>query len=86
MSAATFSSSLGDTDSAVQAYECALRHDTWNVAALTGIADILRDRDQFQLAVDYLRTALKVDQGNGEIWSHLGKRLLQHFQYFGSRN
>lgn len=70
---ATFAQSLGRVDEAVQSYEQALRHDTWSVPALTGIADILRDRDQFQLAIDYLRTALKVEQGNGEIWSHLGK-------------
>lgn len=63
---------MGDTDGAVQAYEQVLRHDPWSIAAMNGIADILRDRDQYQLAIDYLRTILKVDQGNGEVWSHLG--------------
>ena len=71
--AASFSETLGDTEAAISAYENALRHDTWSVPAMSGIASILRDRDQYALAIDYLRSILKVDQANGEVWSHLGK-------------
>jgi Flp pilus assembly protein TadD len=70
---ASLSQSMGDTDGAVQAYEQALRHDAWSVRAMHGIADILHDRDQFALAVDYLRTITKVDPTNGEVWSQLGE-------------
>lgn len=70
---ASFSETLGDTDAAIQAYENVLRHETWSVPAMSGIASILRDRDQYALAIDYLRSITKIDQTNGEVWSHLGK-------------
>jgi general transcriptional corepressor CYC8 len=64
---------MGDLDGALQAYEHALRHNQWSVLAMTGIATILRTREQFAKAVDYLQNILKIDANNGEIWGSLGR-------------
>lgn len=40
---------------------------------MQGIACILRTKDHFPQAVEYLRTILKVDPANGEVWGSLGK-------------
>ena len=63
---------MGDLDGALQAYEHALRHNQWSVPAMTGIAAILRTREQFPKAVEYLQNILKIDANNGEIWGSLG--------------
>jgi tetratricopeptide (TPR) repeat protein len=63
---------MGDLDGALQAYEHALRHNQWSVPAMTGIATILRTREQFAKAVEYLQNILKIDANNGEIWGSLG--------------
>lgn len=64
---------MGDLDGALQAYEHALRHNQWSVQAMTGIATILRTREQFAKAVEYLQNILKIDANNGEIWGSLGR-------------
>jgi general transcriptional corepressor CYC8 len=64
---------MGDLDGAIQAYENALRHSQWSVPAMTGIATILRTKEQFGKAVDYLQNILKIDANNGEIWGSLGR-------------
>lgn len=61
-----------DFDGAIQCYEQALRHNAWSVPAMQGIACILRTKDQFPAAVEYLRMILKVDPNNGEVWGSLG--------------
>ena len=66
-----------DFDGAIQCYEQALRHNAWSVSAMQGIACILRTKDQFPAAVEYLRTILKVDPNNGEVWGSLGKSTFQ---------
>lgn len=63
---------MGDLEGALQAYEQALRHNQWSVPAMTGIATILRTREQFPKAVEYLQNILKIDSNNGEIWGSLG--------------
>jgi hypothetical protein len=40
---------------------------------MQGIACILRTKDAFPAAVEYLRTILKVDPANGDVWGSLGK-------------
>jgi general transcriptional corepressor CYC8 len=72
---------MGDLDGALQAYEHALRHNQWSVPAMTGIATILRTREQFAKAVEYLQNILKIDANNGEIWGSLGKRENLHSCY-----
>ena len=62
----------GDLDGAIQAYERAIRHNSWSVTAMQAISTILRAKDQFGMAIDYLRTILKIDSANGEVWGSLG--------------
>lgn len=64
---------MNDLDGAVQCYEQALKYNQWSVPAMQGIACILRTKDQFPQAVEFLRTILKVDPANGEVWGSLGK-------------
>lgn len=64
---------MGDLDGALIAYEHALRHHQWSIPAMTGIATILRTREQFAKAVEYLQSILKIDANNGEIWGSLGR-------------
>ncbi|KAF2433081.1 TPR-like protein [Tothia fuscella] len=62
----------GDLDAAITAYEQAIKHNSWSVPAMQAISCILRSRDQFGHAIDYLRTILKIDANNGEVWGSLG--------------
>lgn len=57
----------------MQCYEQALKFNQWSVPAMQGIACILRTKDAFPAAVEYLRTILKVDPANGDVWGSLGK-------------
>ncbi|KAF2497615.1 TPR-like protein [Lophium mytilinum] len=68
----SLSEQMHDLDGAIGCYEHALRHNAWSVPAMSGIAGILRTKDQFPNAVEYLRTILKVESTNGEIWGSLG--------------
>ncbi|KAF2718472.1 TPR-like protein [Polychaeton citri CBS 116435] len=66
------SETMGDLDGATQAYEHAMNFNQWSVPAMMAISYILRSKDQFTAAVEYLRQILKVEQNNGEVWSSLG--------------
>lgn len=63
---------MNDLDGAINCYEHALKFNSWSVPAMQGIAGILRTKDLFPQAVEYLRTILKIDTANGEIWGSLG--------------
>ena len=63
---------MGDLDAAQQAYERALHHNMYSIPAMLAMSCILRSRDQFQNAVEYLRSIIKIDAQNGEVWSSLG--------------
>lgn len=63
---------MGDLDNATAAYERAMGHNAWSVPAMLAISCILRSKDQFTAAVEYLRQILKVEPTNGEVWSSLG--------------
>ena len=63
---------MGDADAAMQAYEQALRINQWSIPAMQSISCILRTKEQFPHAVDYLKTILTVDKMNGEVWGNLG--------------
>jgi tetratricopeptide (TPR) repeat protein len=39
---------------------------------MSAIAAILRNRDQYGLSIEYLRTILKLDSANGDVWGQLG--------------
>ncbi|TLD36965.1 TPR-like protein [Venturia nashicola] len=61
-----------DLDGAITAYEQAIKHNAWSVPAMQSIASILRVRDNFQAAVEYLKNILKIDVNNGDVWGSLG--------------
>lgn len=63
---------MGDLDGAMHAYEQALRHNQWSIPAMSSISSILRTREQFQKAIEYLQNILKLDPQNGESWGSLG--------------
>lgn len=67
---------MQDYDGAMQCYEQALKFNQWSVPAMQGIACILRTKDAFPAAVEYLRTILKVDPTNGDVWGSLGKNII----------
>ena len=66
--------SMGDLDAATDAFENALRHNANSVQAMQAISCILRTKDQFPAAVEYLKNILKLEHNNGDTWSSLGKR------------
>jgi tetratricopeptide (TPR) repeat protein len=63
---------MGELDGAMGAYEQALRHNQWSIAAMTAISQILRTREQFPKAIEYLQNILKLDPQSGETWGSLG--------------
>ena len=63
---------MGDLDAAVHAYEQALRHNQYSIQAMNAISCILRTKENFPRAVDYLKAILKLDGNNGEVWGSLG--------------
>lgn len=67
---------MGELDSATQAYERALSFNNMSVQAMLAISCILRSKDQFPAAVEYLRQILRIEHTNGEVWSSLGSYLL----------
>lgn len=66
----------GDSDGALYAYEQALRLNYQSIQALNAISCILRTKENFPRAVEYLQTILKLDQSNGEVWGSLGSYIL----------
>lgn len=63
---------MGDLDRATQAYESALRMNPFSVPAMNSISCILRTKEEFPKAVEYLQSILQIDSANGEIWGSLG--------------
>ncbi|KAJ6135562.1 hypothetical protein N7512_000722 [Penicillium capsulatum] len=63
---------MGDLDGSMNAYEQALRHNSWSVPAMNAISCILRTKEQFPKAIEYLQSILKMDPGSGESWGALG--------------
>lgn len=64
---------LGNVDDALFAYEQALRANPNSIPAMNSISAILRTREDFLKAIDYLNNILKIDNSNGEAWGSLGK-------------
>ncbi|WBW72516.1 transcriptional corepressor Ssn6 [Schizosaccharomyces osmophilus] len=61
-----------DSDKALTAYEAALRQNPYSIPAMLQVATLLRNREQFLLAIEYYQTILDLDPKQGEIWSALG--------------
>lgn len=64
---------MGDLDGALHAYEQALRHNFQSIQAMNAISCILRTKENFPRAVEYLQGILKLDGSNGEVWGSLGQ-------------
>ena len=64
---------MGDIEGAVSAYEQAMRHNQYSIQAMNAISCILRTKENFPRAVEYLQGILKLDGTNGEVWGSLGK-------------
>lgn len=60
------------------AYNAALRANPQSVPAMNAISLILRTREEFHKAVEYLQDILKLEPNNGEAWGSLGKPCLFH--------
>ncbi|KAL8739382.1 MAG: hypothetical protein Q9190_007821 [Brigantiaea leucoxantha] len=63
---------MGDLDGALAAYEQALRHNYQSITAMNAISCILRTKENFPRAVEFLQSILKLDPNNGEVWGSLG--------------
>jgi tetratricopeptide (TPR) repeat protein len=63
---------MHDPDKAMYSYENALRHNLYNIKALTQMASICRLREQYPKAVEYFQRILNIENSNGEIWGALG--------------
>lgn len=68
---------MNDVDGAMNAYEQALRHNQWSIPAMNAISSILRTKELFPKAIEYLQNILKLDPANGETWGSLGAFLNQ---------
>ena len=64
---------MGNLDDALTAYEQALRHNFQSIQAMNAVSCILRTKENFPRAVEYLQAILKIDSSNGEVWGSLGK-------------
>lgn len=64
---------MNDLDGALHAYEQALRHNYQSITAMNAISCILRTKESFPRAVEYLQGILKLEPNNGEVWGSLGK-------------
>ncbi len=63
---------IGDTDRAMGAYELALKQEPTMRAALRGAAMVHRHRNDFASAAQLLRTILRYNPNDAEIWMNLG--------------
>lgn len=63
---------MGDLDGGIIAYEQALRHNQYSIPALNAISCILRTKENFPKAVEYLQAIVKLEANNGEVWGSLG--------------
>jgi tetratricopeptide (TPR) repeat protein len=64
--------SLQDLDKAMFCFENALRHNPYNIKALTQVASICRMKEMYPKAVEYFQRSLNIESNNGEIWGALG--------------
>lgn len=67
---------MQDPDRATSAFENALRHNPNSIIALNSAANIARNKDNFDKAIDYFQRILNIKQDNGEVWGSMGHCLL----------
>lgn len=66
------SESMGDLEQAMSAYEHAHRQNPNSIPAMNAISLVLRTREEFKQAAEWLNQILKLDPRNGEAWGSLG--------------
>ena len=64
---------VGDIPEAMASYERALRANPQSVPALMAVSLLLRSKDDFHRAIEYLQLCLSIDNKNGEAWGSLGR-------------
>jgi general transcriptional corepressor CYC8 len=63
---------MNQLDDALFAYEQALRHNQFSTQTLNNISQILRTKEKYPEAMDYLKGIIKLEPNNGEAWGNLG--------------
>lgn len=63
---------MGETDGAMQSYERALKFNPNSVPAMLAISCILRAKDSFPAAIEYLKHIIRIENNNGEVYASLG--------------
>ena len=63
---------MDSVEDAMTAYEYALRANPQSTTAMHGISLILRTREEWRKAIDYLQAILKIEPNNGEAYASLG--------------
>jgi tetratricopeptide (TPR) repeat protein len=66
---------MGNLDDAMNAYERALRANPSSIPAMNAMSLVLRTREDFPKAAEFLNAILKLDERNGEAWGSLGAYL-----------
>lgn len=65
---------MGNHNEALEAYERALAANPNSVTAMNAASLVLRTREDFPKASEYLQRILKIEPANGEAWGSLGKQ------------
>ncbi|TLD05209.1 uncharacterized protein PgNI_09744 [Pyricularia grisea] len=63
---------LGNLEDAMQAYERAITINPQSIPAMNAMSAILRTKEEFPKACEYLNAIIKLDPTNGEAWSAMG--------------
>ncbi|KEI42624.1 uncharacterized protein L969DRAFT_163465 [Mixia osmundae IAM 14324] len=72
MQVARLSDTLGNWQRAIAGFETALRHNPFNREALTQMARILRQQEEYVQAAELLTRALHLNENEGDDWGALG--------------
>jgi general transcriptional corepressor CYC8 len=63
---------MNQLDDALYAYEQALRHNMYSTQTLNAISTILRTKEKYPEAMEYLKNIIKMEPANGDAWGNLG--------------
>lgn len=72
MQIGSLSELLGNLEEAMNAYERALSINPQSIPAMNAMSLILRTKEEFSKACEFLNAILKLDPQNGEAWGSLG--------------
>lgn len=63
---------MNQLDDALYAYEQALRHNVYSTQTLNAISTILRTKEKYPEAMEFLMRIIKMEPANGDAWGNLG--------------